>query len=87
MDTDYATLSEGALCVVDQCRVLFNDTVLCNDSELSQFFKYKMQCYDKGGDTEDESLAYYYDENGIKADGSLETALALPTKATMATSD
>lgn len=46
-----------------------------------------MQCYDKSGDTEDESLAYYYDENGIKADGSLETALALPTKATMATSD
>lgn len=40
-DADYATLSEGALCVVDQCWVILNDSVLVNDSELAQFFKYK----------------------------------------------
>lgn len=87
LDSDYATLSESALCVVDQCRVILNDSVLVNDSELQQFFKYKTQLYDKAGDDESESLSYFVNESGINANGSIDTGLVLPTKATMATSD
>jgi len=87
LDSDYATLSESALCVVDQCRVILNDSVLVNDSELQQFFKYKTQLYDKAGDDESESLSYFVNESGINANGSIDTGLVLPTKTTMATSD
>ena len=83
VDADFATLSEGAKCLVDSITATLNDNQIFKDDQMAMWFKY-IDIIRKDR-TEDESLSFYRHLDETLANGGQVVGTPAPTKATMAT--